>query len=168
MEMPAMVREEAPSSARHPLSQEPHYQETHYRWAVVALTSYCLLLNGLVNNAVAPIEHKMTLIYSVSEKRVGFSVILSFLVFFIANFPANKIIDKYGMRISLCLGTGLFFIGTFCFLLINLSYNFVILGTVFVGLGQPFLLNSPAKVATLWFFPKNVCLFPCREPWRLP
>lgn len=110
----------------------------------------------------------MTLIYSVSEKRVGFSVIISFLVFFLANFPANKIIDKYGMRISLCLGTGLFFIGTFFFLLINLSYNFVILGTVFVGLGQPFLLNSPAKVATLWFFPKNVCFSPCREPWRLP
>ena len=28
-----------------------------------------------------------------------------------------------------------------------------------MGLGQPFLLNSSAKVATFWFFPRNVTIY---------
>jgi MFS family permease len=87
---------------------------------------------------------------------VSLSIILSFLIFFLANFPANKVIDRRGMRVSLCLGTGFYFLGTFLYLLINKSYNFVVLGTFFIGLGQPFILNLPAKVAAFWFFPRNV------------
>lgn len=83
-------------------------------------------------------------------------MILSFLVFSISNFPANNIIDAKGLRISFLLGTGLYTVGTLFYLLINISYWFVIIGTIFLGAGQPFLMNSPAKVAAFWFFPKNV------------
>lgn len=98
----------------------------------------------------------MTAIYAVSETKVSLSVILNLLVFFIANFPANKIIDSKGLRVGLIIGTSFYFIGSLCYSLVNKSFNFVIVGTVFLGLGQPFLLNSPAKVAASWFFPKNV------------
>lgn len=77
-------------------------------------------------------------------------------MFFIANFPANKIIDSKGLRVGLIIGTAFYFAGALFVALVNKSFNFVILGTVFFGLGQPFLLNSPAKIATYWFFPKNV------------
>jgi len=117
---------------------------------------FSLLINGLANNAVIPLEHKMTVIYGVSPSKVSVSVILSFLVFSIVNFPANHIIDSKGLRISFLIGTGLFTIGIFFYVLINYSYYFVILGTFFIGAGQPFLLNCPAKVAAFWFSPKNV------------
>lgn len=114
------------------------------------------LLMGLANNAVIPLEHKMTQVYGVSEGMVSISIILSFLVFSLANFPANYIIDTYGLRVGFLAGTGLYTVGVLLYMFVNWSYFFVIVGTVFLGLGQPFLMNSPAKVAAFWFFPKNV------------
>jgi hypothetical protein len=64
--------------------------------------------------------------------------------------------DKNGLRVSFLIGISLYFLGTFFYTLVNKSFNFMILGTVFIGIGQPFLINSPAKVAAYWFFPKNV------------
>jgi len=98
----------------------------------------------------------MTLIYGVSETEVSVSVILTFLVFSLFNFPANHIIDTHGLRVSFLLGTSLYALGVFFYAMINYSFYFVIVGTVFLGMGQPFLLNCPAKVASMWFFPKNV------------
>lgn len=123
---------------------------------IVVLMSLSLLLIGIVNNAVIPLEHKMTIIYNVSEGKVTLSVILSFLIFSIVNFPANHIIDTKGLRISFLIGTSLYTVGSALYVFINKSYYFVIFGTVFMGLGQPFIMNCPAKVAAFWFSPKNV------------
>jgi MFS family permease len=106
----------------------------------------------------------MTVIYGVSSTKVSISVILSFVIFCLVNFPANMIIDKRGLRVSFLIGNALYFLGSFCYVLINKSYNFMILGTFFIGVGQPFLINSPAKVAAFWFFPKNVTINISREP----
>jgi MFS family permease len=103
----------------------------------------------------------MTQVYGVSEGMVSTSIILSFLVFSLANFPANHIIDSLGLRTGFLLGTALYAVGALLYLLIDRSYYFVILGTVFMGLGQPFLLNSPAKVAAFWFLPSNVYYLIC-------
>ena len=98
----------------------------------------------------------MTVIYDVSPGKVSVSIILSFVVFILFNFPANKIMDKNGVRVSFLIGISLYCLGTFFYVLVNVSFNFMILGTLFIGIGQPFLINSPAKVAAYWFFPKNV------------
>ena len=105
----------------------------------------------------------MTVIYGVSSAKVSVSVILSFVIFCLVNFPANAIMDKRGLRISFLIGNSLYFLGIFCYVLINKSYNFMILGTFLIGVGQPFLINSPAKVAAYWFFPKNVTINISRE-----
>jgi MFS transporter, FLVCR family, feline leukemia virus subgroup C receptor-related protein len=107
----------------------------------------------------------MTQVFGVSEGRVSTSIILSFLVFSLANFPANHIIDTQGLRVSFLAGTALYTAGMVLYLLIDHSYSFVIAGTVLMGLGQPFLMNSPAKVAAFWFFPKNVSRKLFSEHW---
>jgi fucose permease len=116
----------------------------------------CQILIGLANNAIIPLEQKVTVTYGLSETKVSISIILSFLVFSIVNFPANHIIDERGLRVSFLVGAAFYTIGTLCYVLINQSYYFVIMGTIFMGTGQPFLMNCPAKVAAFWFFPKNV------------
>ena len=102
----------------------------------------------------------MTVIYGVSDTKVSLSVILCFLAFSLSNFPANYIIDTRGLRTSFLVGTALYSLGTLAYSLINFSYNWMILGTMFLGMGQPFLLNCPAKVAAFWFYPKHVPLLP--------
>lgn len=142
-----------------PLNTAAPYQQTKYRWVIVALTGGALFLNGIASNAIAPLENRMTIIYSVSEKIVILSITLSFIVFFLANFPANRLIDRKGIRFSICLGAGLYFVGFVFYLLINASYYLVIVGTIFMGIGQPFLINLPAKIASQWFYPKNVTIY---------
>jgi hypothetical protein len=46
--------------------------------------------------------------------------------------------------------------GLFCFTLINRQYIFTLLGSILFSIGQPFIINCPAKIATYWFFDKNV------------
>ena len=40
-------------------------------------------------------------------------------------------------------------------LLINKSFYLVIVGQVFAAIGQPFLLNAPAKLVSVWFGSKE-------------
>jgi hypothetical protein len=47
-------------------------------------------------------------------------------------------------------------LGLLLFALINKGYHFVLIGSILVALGQPFIVNCPAKVATFWFLNKNV------------
>jgi FLVCR family feline leukemia virus subgroup C receptor-related protein len=101
----------------------------------------------------------MTILYSVSEEVVSLSIILSFVIFLFVNFPANSLIDRRGIRVSLCLGTGLYFGGFGLYLLINKSYYLVLIGTFLMGIGQPFIINLPAKIASLWFSSENVTPF---------
>lgn len=115
-----------------------------------------LILNGLANNAIIPIESKMSKIYMVSEGVVSSPIIISFLIFIAVNFPANHIIDTRGLRVSFLIGLTLYSLGLFTFCLVNHGYGWVIVGTIIVSFGQPFILNCPAKIATFWFFPKNV------------
>jgi len=109
----------------------------------------------------------MTVIYGVSSIKVTISVVLSFVVFFLVNFPANLIMEKKGIRVSSLIGTSLYFFGALCYVFINKSYYFAILGTLFAGIGQPFLINSPSKVAAFWFYPQNVTNHISRELWPL-
>lgn len=94
--------------------------------------------------------------YSLIDATVSGSVILSFLAFWLFNFPANHVIDARGLRASFLIGSAFYSTGTLLYCQVNHSYYLVIAGTVMLGAGQPFLLNCPAKVAAFWFFPLNV------------
>jgi len=123
---------------------------------VVLVSGISLLLNGLISHAVAPLAHKITIIYGISGQMVSISIIITFIVFFSANFPVARLIEKKGLRLSFCLGSLLYFLATGLYLLISQSYYFVILGGLLAGLSQPFLINSSAKIAAFWFYPSNV------------
>ncbi len=116
------------------------------------------LINGLTNNTVIPIAAKLTSVYSVSDAYVSAPVTISFLVYSLVNFPANHIIDTKGLRLSFLLGAGLYMAGAFCYTLVNKGYFFTIIGAILVATGQPFIINCPAKIATYWFFDKNVSI----------
>lgn len=72
------------------------------------------------------------------------------------NFPANHVIDTRGLRVSFLIGAGLYMAGAALYTMVNKGYYFTIFGSILVSLGQPFIINCPAKVATYWFFDHNV------------
>ena len=86
----------------------------------------------------------------------GLPVNISFLVYSITNFPANQIIDKKGLRFSFLIGASFYAIGSFLYCMIRKTYFFAVIAATFVAIGQPFIINCPAKVATYWFLAENV------------
>lgn len=117
---------------------------------------FMLVINGLANNTVIPIASKLAEVYDVSDSYVSAPIIISFLVYSVANFPANHLIDTKGLRFSFMMGSGLYMVGVFLYAMINRGYQFTIMGSICVAMGQPFIINCPAKVATYWFFDRNV------------
>jgi fucose permease len=115
-----------------------------------------MFLNGLLNNIVLPLESKLSNIYSVNSKVVNLANILSFLSFLVVNLPANHIMDRRGIRFGFIVGNLLYLIGISICCLINHGFPFLIIGNMFFAMGQPFITNIPAKIATYWFFPENV------------
>lgn len=141
------------------------FLEYPYRWAIVGLMGLMMIVNGLANNTVIPIASKLAEVYEVSDAYVSAPIIISFLVYSLMNFPANHIIDTKGLRYSFILGSALYTIGVFLYAMINRGYHFTILGSLCVAVGQPFIINCPAKVATYWFFDQNVSIAKLRGPW---
>ena len=69
----------------------------------------------------------------------------------IFTFPAAYLIDTYGTRSGIFLGSILGIIGVTIRLFCNTSFAFVIIGQVIAGIGRPFILNCQAKISANWF-----------------
>lgn len=69
--------------------------------------------------------------------------------------PVNIVIDKYGVRISLIIGSILCIIGSWTRLFVGQSFYMLIVGSIICGIGSPFILNVQGKIIANWFFPKD-------------
>lgn len=66
-------------------------------------------------------------------------------------FPASYVIDTYGTRIGILIGSLLAILGVSLRMLVNHSFVWVIVGQVIAGIGRPFILNCQAKISANWF-----------------
>jgi fucose permease len=71
------------------------------------------------------------------------------ITFLPINFVSSHFIEKYGTKIGLFLGIGLTIIGLWGKILINSGFNYVLTGKCLAGIGQPFIMNIPAKISYL-------------------
>lgn len=69
----------------------------------------------------------------------------------IFTFPAAYVIDTYGARVGITVGSVLCLIGISTRLLVNQAFAWVIVGQVIAGIGRPFILNCQAKISANWF-----------------
>ena len=134
-------------------TQAGQFQQQPYRWVIIVLAACSMLLNGLLNNIIIPIANKLALLYDQSPKVVNLATIMSFLIFSLINIPINYFLDKKGIKMGYRVGIGLYLLGMFFVCLVNVSFPLVIFGYIIFTFGQPFILNTPAKIATYWFFP---------------
>ena len=86
---------------------------------------------------------------------INLGSLLFILMHPIFTFPAAYVIDTYGTRLGIIVGSGLCLIGVGLRLLVNHGFFLVILGQVIAGIGRPFILNSQTKLAANWFDAKT-------------
>ena len=72
------------------------------------------------------------------------------------SFPANYIVDKYGIRTAMIIASIFCITGCWVRCLINTGgFRFAILGQLLIGIVNPMITNSLNKVSANWFYPED-------------
>ncbi len=122
-----------------------------YRWVVLGVFA---LLNALVQMnwiTFAAVTGDASAFYDVSVLNIGLLSMIFMIVFIVMAVPASWVIDTYGLRFG--VGVGAAFTGVFALMrgIFADDYTMVVIATVGLAIGQPFVMNAVTKVGARWF-----------------
>ena len=127
------------------------YQLYSYRWVVLAVFMFVNMMMQLLWISYAPITGDAARFYQVDDLKIGFLAMSFMIVFIPLSIPQSWAIDKWGFRKA--VGLGAIFMGTFSILrgLAGTNYPLVLISTLMIAIGQPFMMNSWTTVPAKWF-----------------
>ncbi|CAI2366797.1 unnamed protein product [Moneuplotes crassus] len=137
---------------------KPRYTVYGMRWVICIFFTTSIVASGLGMVGMSAITPIISKIYDVSGLETSM-LVLPFIVLFIpCIFPANYLIENYGISIPVYWASVTLLIGAWIRLLVNVNFYIVIGGQVIMALGQPFMLSAPAKLSALWFAEKEMAI----------
>ena len=91
---------------------------------------FCLacMLNQICWISLQPVADVVSNAYEISPTAVNTRSLVYMGVYLIVNFPSNYLIDKYGCRVGVTLGTVLTFIGMLIKCFVNQSFAVCVVG----------------------------------------
>jgi MFS family permease len=121
------------------------------RWMMLIVYMFMVAVNQLLWITFAPITGDATRYYGVSDLRIGILSMCFMIVYIVVSIPASWIIDKYGIKIG--VGIGSVFTGVFGLIrgFAGPDYTILLLAQIGIAVGQPFILNAITKLAARWF-----------------
>ena len=122
-----------------------------YRWIVLSVFMLVVAVNQLLWITFAPITSIATAFYHVSDIKIGLLSMIFMIVYIFVSIPASWVIDTYGIRIGVGIGTILTGIFGLIRGLAASNYTMVLLAQVGIAIGQPFILNAITLLAARWF-----------------
>jgi len=132
------------------------YRMYNIRYLVTAIFILTGMLNILISNIFIPLQTTLQHLYGESITFINFgTVLVSNLIYIPANFVANKVVDTYGLRIGVLVGTVLTAIGFWCNYFCNYSFWYIFIGQCFTGIAQTFFYGTAQKVSNVWFGPSQ-------------
>ena len=133
------------------MNQKQIYRLYPYRWVVLAVFMFVNLMVQLLWATYNPINIEAAKYYDVSEGQIGFLAISFMIVFVIISLPVSWAIDHFGFRKA--VGFGALLMGIFALLrgFAGHNYPLVLICTIGIGIGQPFLMNSWTTMPARWF-----------------
>ena len=131
--------------------QQTKFKVYGYRWIMLSAFMFIAAVNQLLWITFAPITGDATRYYGVSDLQIGILSMCFMIVYIVVSIPASWVIDKYGIRTGVGIGT--VFTGLFGLLrgLVAIDYNMLLLSQIGIAIGQPFILNAITKLAARWF-----------------
>ena len=127
------------------------YRLYPYRWVALAVFMFVNLMVQLLWISYSPVTGEAAQFYHVSDLQIGFLAMTFMIVFIPLSIPVSWAIDTFGFRKSVGLGSLL--MGVFALLrgLAGTNYTLVLISTIGIGIGQPFLMNSWTTLPARWF-----------------
>lgn len=144
-----------PSLSDQPSNPTVIFKEFGYRYWICFFYAMSNISLNVVYITCSPITSDLKSFYNTSDFMISSTSLMYLLFYMPANFPSNYILDKYGIRAGVTLGTLLTLLGSWLRILVNDSFYYVILGSFISSIGQPLIFNTPAKIAAYWFKPES-------------
>jgi len=131
--------------------QDTTYKIYRYRWVVLLVYMFAVIMNQLLWISFAPITGDAAKYYDVSDLMIGLLSLSFMVVYIVISIPASWTIDNYGIRVGVGIGAAL--TGVFGLMrgLVADNYTLVLIAQIGIAIGQPFILNAITKVAARWF-----------------
>ncbi len=133
------------------MPKEQEYRLYPYRWVALAVFMFVNLMVQLLWVSYSPITKQAAEFYGVTDNKIGQLAMSFMVVYVILSIPISWAIDKFGFRKA--VGFGALLMGVFGLLrgFAGPNYTMVMLCSIGIGIGQPFLMNSWTTLPARWF-----------------
>ncbi len=130
---------------------EKDFQVYGYRFVTLGVF---MLINAIVQTlwiTFAPITGSAAEFYKVTDLEIGMLSMIWMIVYLVVSIPASWIIDTYGARVGISIGA--IFTAVFGLMrgYFGEDYGMVMIATIGISVGQPFVMNATTTVAAKWF-----------------
>jgi MFS family permease len=122
-----------------------------YRWVVLLAFMAIIFANQLLWITFAPITGPAAKFYGVTDLQIGYLAMSFMITYLFLSFPASWVIDTYGFRKAVSIGSVLMAVFAILRGLAGANYTLVLIGSIGIAIGQPFLMNAWTKVPANWF-----------------
>jgi MFS family permease len=129
-----------------------HTDERASPWRWVVIGSF-MLVNFMIQVlwiCYAPVAVEAAAFYGVSELAIGFFAMLFMIAYVPLAIPVAWLIDRFGFRNMVALGSAIMVAGALLRGLAGANYALALVGTLALAMAQPFFLNAWTKVPAHW------------------
>ncbi len=133
------------------MQKNQEYRLYPYRWVALAVFMFVNLMVQLLWISYSPITKQAAAFYNVTDNDIARIAMSFMVVFIILSIPISWAIYTFGFRKS--VGFGALLMGIFGLArgLAGSNYTLVLLFSIGIGIGQPFLMNSWTTLPARWF-----------------
>ncbi len=122
-----------------------------YRWIVLLAFMLIALMTQVLWITFAPITSAAAKFYGKPDLMIGLLSMSFMIVYILVVLPASWAIDTWGFRAAVGFGAVLSAVFALTRGIFASSFTVVLLSTVGIAIGQPFVIGSITKVAARWF-----------------
>ena len=121
-----------------------------YRWVVLVAFMFIAAVTQLLWIMFAPISSLVALLYGATELDIALLSLIFMVVYIPVSIPSAYVIDSRGFKIACVIGA--FITAIFAILrAFSPTYLMLLIFSAGIAIGQPFVFNSPTKIARRWF-----------------
>ena len=130
--------------------EEP-YRVYRYRWVILSAIVPIIICTEMYWLRLAPIAQLAEYYYHVGSLAISMFAISYMIMYIFCTFPASWVIDKFGYRYSLIIGSLITAVFGVLQIIFVSDFTAVIVFQFIIAAGQPLLLNISTKVPANWF-----------------
>ena len=127
------------------------YTQYAYRWVIWIWFMLQKIAFGIAMVGYSAISPVIRDIYGISDLEASLLVLWYTVLYIPVNFPANHIIENWGISLPIRIGAITIIVGSWVRLLLHNGFYLILAGQCIIAIGLPFCHTLGVKIAAIWF-----------------